>query len=187
MYKFSNYKFWTYIYTELGNPIHQPEILPETWQNWMYCMYPRSSYTTDFLPASAPYNSLLHAPAAPTPLTLPYMLLYICTVHELCSQTVGEYRLRPPRPNATSNVYCTYSMSVSCPCFEFFMLTSTDNFQDKTIKLTLENLFLGDNAIFLFWRSILPWSCHVNWKKHCDLLLSTATQWRKVNQVTAMQ
>ncbi len=33
-------------------------------------------------------------PAAPTPLTLPYTLLYICTVHELCSRTVGEYRLR---------------------------------------------------------------------------------------------
>jgi hypothetical protein len=25
------------------------------------------------------------------PLTLLYMLLYICTVHELCSRTVGEY------------------------------------------------------------------------------------------------
>ncbi len=35
-------------------------------------------------------------PAAPTPLTLPYTLLYICTVHELCSRTVGEYRLGPP-------------------------------------------------------------------------------------------
>ncbi len=35
-----------------------------------------------------------HIPlAAPTPLTLPYTLLYICTVHELCSRTVGEYRL----------------------------------------------------------------------------------------------
>jgi hypothetical protein len=32
-------------------------------------------------------------PAAPTPLTLPYTLLYIRTVHELCSRTVGEYRL----------------------------------------------------------------------------------------------
>ncbi len=31
-------------------------------------------------------------PASRTPLTLPYMLLYICTVHELCSRTVGEYR-----------------------------------------------------------------------------------------------
>ncbi len=28
----------------------------------------------------------------PPPLTLPYMLLYICTVLELCSRTVGEYR-----------------------------------------------------------------------------------------------
>jgi hypothetical protein len=35
--------------------LHQPEILPGTWQNWMYCMYPRSSYMTDFLPASTPY------------------------------------------------------------------------------------------------------------------------------------
>jgi hypothetical protein len=32
-------------------------------------------------------------PAAPTPLTLSYTLLYIYTVHELCSQTIGEYRL----------------------------------------------------------------------------------------------
>ncbi len=32
-------------------------------------------------------------PAAPTPLTLPYTLLYICSVHELCSRTIGEYRL----------------------------------------------------------------------------------------------
>ncbi len=31
-----------------------------TWQHWMFCMYPRSSYMTDFLPPSAPYNSLLH-------------------------------------------------------------------------------------------------------------------------------
>jgi hypothetical protein len=37
-------------------------------------------------------------PAAPTLLTLLYMLLYICTVHELCSQTVGEYRLSTPSP-----------------------------------------------------------------------------------------
>jgi hypothetical protein len=33
---------------------------------------------------------------SPTLLTLPYMLLYICTVHELCSRTVGEYRHRCP-------------------------------------------------------------------------------------------
>ncbi len=36
-----------------------------------------------------------HPPAAPNqrpPLTLPYTLLYICTVHELGSRTVGEYR-----------------------------------------------------------------------------------------------
>jgi hypothetical protein len=33
-------------------------------------------------------------PAAPTPLTLLYTLLYICTVHELCSRTVGESLLR---------------------------------------------------------------------------------------------
>jgi hypothetical protein len=32
-------------------------------------------------------------PAAPTLLTLPYTLLYIFTVHELCSRTVGEYSL----------------------------------------------------------------------------------------------
>ncbi len=32
-------------------------------------------------------------PAAPTPLTLSYTLLYIYTVHELCSRTIGEYRL----------------------------------------------------------------------------------------------
>ncbi len=31
-------------------------------------------------------------PAAPNPLTVPYMLLYICTVNELCSRSVGEYR-----------------------------------------------------------------------------------------------
>jgi hypothetical protein len=36
-------------------------------------------------------------PAALTPLTLPDTSLYICTVHELCSRTVGEYRLREPR------------------------------------------------------------------------------------------
>ncbi len=40
----------------------RPEILPGTWQDWMYCMYPRSSYMTDFLPVSAPYYSLLHGP-----------------------------------------------------------------------------------------------------------------------------
>ncbi len=39
-------------------------------------------------------------PAAPTPLTLPYTLLYICTVHELCSRTVGEYRLCVSLPAA---------------------------------------------------------------------------------------
>jgi hypothetical protein len=34
-------------------------------------------------------------PAAPPPYPArTYMLLYICTVHELCWRTIGEYRLR---------------------------------------------------------------------------------------------
>ncbi len=43
------------------------------------------------------------AGGAPTPLTLPYTLLYICTVHKLYSRTVGEYRLRRERKTKRGN------------------------------------------------------------------------------------
>jgi hypothetical protein len=33
-----------------------PKILPGTWQNWMYCLDPYTSYMTDFLVASTPYK-----------------------------------------------------------------------------------------------------------------------------------
>jgi hypothetical protein len=50
--------------------------------------------------------------AAPTPLTLPYTLLYICTVREQTSRTVGEYGLRPPcgtkRTTDTTYVHTVY-------------------------------------------------------------------------------
>jgi hypothetical protein len=39
---------------------HRPEILPGTWQKWMYCMYLRSSYVTDIMPLIAPYNLFLY-------------------------------------------------------------------------------------------------------------------------------
>jgi hypothetical protein len=62
-------------------------------------------------------------PAAPTPLTLPYTLLYICTVQELCSRTVGEYRLRStnrivswPAVNIhVRNSCCTCPSLTKCP------------------------------------------------------------------------
>ncbi len=65
-----------------------------------------NSSRTKFAKCSQTYSYLLgrvrgcgrgeaHIPlASPTPLTLPYTLQYICTVHELSLQTVGEYRLR---------------------------------------------------------------------------------------------
>jgi hypothetical protein len=40
----------------------------------------------------------VHPSCGPAPLTLPYTLLYIYTVHELCSRTVGEYLLWGPLP-----------------------------------------------------------------------------------------
>ncbi len=82
MYKFCNYKIWNYkFFTELGNPIHRPEIFPGAWQNWMCCMYPRSSYMASFLPASAPYYSLC------TPWVQPYLARWrhILAVHMYCS------------------------------------------------------------------------------------------------------
>jgi hypothetical protein len=78
----------------------------------VYCdwvLYPQAIFTkssqTLFTKCSQTYSYLLGRvggwgqgeacipPAAPTPLTLLYTLLYNCTVHELCSRTVGEYRL----------------------------------------------------------------------------------------------
>jgi hypothetical protein len=44
--------------------LQQPEIFPGTWQNRMYCMPPRSSYMTGFLPMSTPY--CIHYSMRPT-------------------------------------------------------------------------------------------------------------------------
>ncbi len=115
MYKFCNYKIGNYIFfTEPGNLIHWPEILPGTWQNWMYCLYPRSSYMTDFLPMSAPYYSLLHGrrlkrlPCLPTFQRLLILVQYTCTVYVYCMQCLcidllkGPQKGRYNNPNSTS-------------------------------------------------------------------------------------
>ncbi len=36
--------------------LHKSEILPGTWQSWMYWKHPHSSYMTDFLAASTPFR-----------------------------------------------------------------------------------------------------------------------------------
>jgi hypothetical protein len=60
--------------------------------NSLRTFFAKCSQTYSYLGWGWRWGEARIPPAAPTPLTLPYMLLYICTVHELCSRTVGEYR-----------------------------------------------------------------------------------------------
>jgi hypothetical protein len=75
----------------------QPLDLPPPSVHTQFANFVREMFTDVQLPVRQGWGwgrgKACIPPATPTPLTLPYILLYICTVHELCSRTVGEYRL----------------------------------------------------------------------------------------------
>ncbi len=78
----------------LYTPLHSLQSPEAIFTNSSRTKFAKCSQTYSYLLGTVGGGRARIPPAAPTPLTLPYTSLYTCTVPELCSRTVGEYRLR---------------------------------------------------------------------------------------------
>jgi hypothetical protein len=99
----------------------------------------------------------------PHPLTLPYTLLYICTVHELYSRTVGEYRLRGVSRLALPTIHLpdlqitsTFSVKYFYSILKFTFIHHARHCESySVIATTLRYVFALLHKALSLWRNVI--------------------------------